>query len=319
MYTGAEKYLVVSEETTFGLAGTTRAYARVTQYGVNSKPEVKRQDEHLGQPDHTLHVRNKLAVGGQISGKAYGIGAVPVIASGAVPLEQWWSWAYTRTSGQLKSLTGEWSAGDDPLQHLGMRIDQFNLQAAADGGEVTFDVTVKAQDEIKLGSALAVPSPDPYANTAGRRAGPMMYQTGASLFLIDAVGKSFTSWKLSVANKLAEAWLGKKSAATGMPDCQILDQTRPTRREISGEIKVLVTDTFYSDKVRSDTRFDLTIAAQGYKDATFDRKALFRLRGTVPQDFVFDENLDAFGFLTIPFIAEKVGTNEIVEATFSDT
>jgi hypothetical protein len=48
-YAGAEKYLAVALESTFGVAGATKAYAKVTRYGVRGKPELKRLDEHLGQ------------------------------------------------------------------------------------------------------------------------------------------------------------------------------------------------------------------------------------------------------------------------------
>lgn len=318
MYSGAEKYLFIAKETTFGTAGATKAYARVTGYGVRGTPEVKRLDEHLGQPDHTGHVRNKLNVAGQIAGKAYGMGAVPVDANGAVPLEQWWDWAYTRTSAQLASLTGEWSGGDDPLQHLGMRINQFSIEASADGGEVGWTAQILGRDEIELASATSVPGTDPYGATSGRRPGPMVFQQAASLFEVDDVVKKFTSWRLSLDNKLAVAWLGAKSAATGYPDCQIIDQSKPTRRDGTAEIKALVDDQFWADKVRADTRVKIEFAVQGYKDATNDRRGIFTVRGCVPSSFVYEENLDGLGFVTVPILIEKLGTNELIESTWSN-
>lgn len=305
---GYEEYLFIGAETTFGTAASTMLYLPVEDYGVRAQTSDITLEEHLGQPDVIDDSPDKIVVSGPVKGNAYGIGSVI--------LETIWDWAFTRTSGQIKSLTGEWGGAIDPVRHLGLRFQDFSLEAAADSPVVKWSGTLVGRDEIVLVSASAVPDPSPYSDSTTRAGGPMVFQQGASLFTIDAAVTKLAGFKLKIENHLDSWFTGDLSV--GYPKYQMIAQSRPGRRTISGELTLVPTTNAFETKVRARQRWATEIGMQGYKGVATDRRGVLKVTSTLPRGFNPQKSLDKAGRLVVPFGARKSGSTAIVTATWSD-
>ncbi len=306
---GYEEYLFLGEEAAFGVVAPALSYCLAEDYSVKAGPTDLDLEEHLGQPDVVDDAPDKCPVTGAIKGNAYGLGPVT--------LEQIWTWAYTRTTGQLKSLTGEWGGAIDPVRHLGLRINDLTIEASADSPIVKWTATVIGRDEVPLGAAQAVPDPSPYSDSSvTRAAGPMEFQDGASLFLIDAVATKVAGWKLMLKNNIDSWYLGDKSA--GYPEYQIITNSKPGRRVISGEITLVPATNAFETRVRGRTRWTAQIGVRGYKTSVLDRQGLFNIASCLPRGFNPQKALDKAGRLTIPFGSRKSGSTAIITAGWSD-
>lgn len=158
---GAKKYLVLANETDWGVVPGSPAYVHlpVTEYNARFRPQNRQANPYIGlyQRKHSKNFRGM--VSGQLNTPLYGWKTTPPGTSLAQYLLDW-SFV-NHESTDLPSKIAEWAEGPNVAnkRHSGLRVNSATLQGSDDSGviDLSLDLMGKAEqgvDEVPTAQTL---------------------------------------------------------------------------------------------------------------------------------------------------------------------
>ena len=202
-FIGAQNYLVLGDEATWGTFPATPTYNHVpvTEYSVRAAPQNRQANPHVGIFQRRHNTNFKLAYQGNLNCPLFGqkFGGMAVSAA-----QYLLDWAFANpNSAELQSKFAEWAEGPNIAnkRHLGLRVNQATLTGSEDSGQIDLSLGLMGKDEIGqsvVTTAQTLPNDRSKLTT---------FEFADATFALGGTAIQIQSFQLQIANNLKMKYL----------------------------------------------------------------------------------------------------------------